>query len=169
MRSNGQDSGIDASQSGSPQSGGSNWSDVRPTNPQRQFSRQNGLQSNEPKESSSIITTTNDDDNDGDNDNDGDEDDDGDGHGDDDDGDGDGDDNDGDESHHSDEGIEFENLDAQLPTSSASMGPVDDVADEEHHADLPMLHTDEQWEKLIRQGVRSRTWIGKKSFSPLRR
>lgn len=64
---------------------------------------------------------------------------------------------------------EFEEVDVQLPASSASMSPTDDVADEEQHADLPMLHTEEQWEKLVRQGVRSRTSNGKKSVSPLRR
>ena len=63
----------------------------------------------------------------------------------------------------------FEEVDVQLPASSASMSPADDVADEERHADLPMLHTEEQWEKLVRQGVRSRTSNGQKSVSPLRR
>ena len=71
-----------------------------------------------------------------------------------------------DESQHSGE---FKEADVQLPASSASMGPSDDVADEEHHADLPMLLTEEQWKKLMRQGVRLQTANGKKSVSPLRR
>lgn len=142
MRSNGQDSGMDNnSHLGSYHSGCSNSSEVRALHPNQLFTQEDGRNdhSSDEFEPKESSDVSNETTSQR---------------------------HDDDESQHSGK---FEEADVQLPASSASMGPSDDVADEEHHADLPTLHTEEHWKKLMRQGVRLHTSNVKKCISPLRR